>query len=296
MKNRLLVYSAIVVAIVCWSLSFVWYKTALLYYTPEGIITFRLTLSSLLLLTLGIALKQLQKVKKKDFKFLIMMTLFEPFVYSLCEANGMTMVSSTLAAVIVATIPLFTPIGAFFFVRERVNMQTALGILLSVVGVLMVAYQSNSQVKGSALGIGLMFGAVAAAIGYAIGLKKITQHYNSLTIVTYQNLLGAALMLPIFFATNQINRTMFSMNALTPILNLTIFASTIAFVLYAYSMKHLSIAKINVFLNLIPVFTAIAAYFLQNERFSIINLVGIAVTLLGLYVSQITLKRVRGSI
>jgi drug/metabolite transporter (DMT)-like permease len=83
---------------------------------------------------------------------------------------------------------------------------------------------------------------------------------------------------------------MFSYEALLPIFKLTIFASTIAFVLYAYTMKHLSIAKLNVFLNLIPVFTAIAAYYLLNDKFSTTNLIGIAVTLAGLYVSQITLK------
>ena len=83
---------------------------------------------------------------------------------------------------------------------------------------------------------------------------------------------------------------MFTSEALIPILKLTIFASIIAFLLYAYSLRHFSIAKINVFLNLIPVFTAIAAYFLQGDRFSTINLVGIAVTLAGLYVSQVNLN------
>lgn len=290
MNTKFFVYTAIVVAVIFWSLSFIWYKTALQYFSPVGIITFRLTISSIILLVVGTALRQLQKFRLKDFKPLFIMTLFEPFIYSLCEANGLTMVSSTLAAVIIATIPLFTPIGAFLFFKEKISMQNTLGILLSVIGVTLVAYQTGNHAQGSFMGILLMFGAVIAAIGYAIGLKKMTQRYNSFSIVAYQNLLGAIMIIPVFLITDRITPAMFSYEALLPIFKLTIFASTIAFVLYAYTMKHLSIAKLNVFLNLIPVFTAIAAYFLLNDKFSTTNLVGIAVTLAGLYVSQITLK------
>ena len=290
MNTKLLVYTAIIVAVIFWSLSFIWYKTALQYFSPVGIITFRLTISSIILLVVGTALRQLQKFRLKDFKPLFIMTLFEPFIYSLCEANGLTLVSSTLAAVIIATIPLFTPIGAFLFFKEKISMQNTLGILLSVIGVTLVAYQTGNHAQGSFMGILLMFGAVIAAIGYAIGLKKMTQRYNSFSIVAYQNLLGAIMIIPVFLITDRITPAMFSYEALLAIFKLTIFASSIAFVLYAYTMKHLSIAKLNVFLNLIPVFTAIAAYFLLNDKFSTTNLVGIAVTLAGLYVSQITLK------
>ena len=290
MNTKFLVYTAIIVAVIFWSLSFIWYKTALQYFSPVGIITFRLTISSIILLVVGTALRQLQKFRLKDFKPLFIMTLFEPFIYSLCEANGLTLVSSTLAAVIIATIPLFTPIGAFLFFKEKISMQNTLGILLSVIGVTLVAYQTGNHAQGSFMGILLMFGAVIAAIGYAIGLKKMTQRYNSFSIVAYQNLLGAIMIIPVFLITDRITPAMFSYEALLAIFKLTIFASTIAFVLYAYTMKHLSIAKLNLFLNLIPVFTAIAAYFLLNDKFSTTNLVGIAVTLAGLYVSQITLK------
>ena len=296
MRNNILVYLAIIWAIVFWSLSFVWYKTALLYFTPTGIITFRLTLSSLILLSIGLALRQIQKLQLIDLKLFLTMTIFEPFIYSLCEANGLTMVSSTLAAVIIATIPLFTPIGAFIFFKERISLQNTIGILLSVVGVMLVAYQSGNQPKGSFLGIMLMFGAVIAAIGYVVSLKKLTQRYNSFSIVTYQSILAALMMLPVFMATDKLTPSMFTAEALVPIIKLTIFASIIAFLLYAYSMKHFAIAKINVFLNLIPVFTAIAAYFLQGDRFSSINIVGIAVTLAGLYVSQITLNARKASL
>ncbi|WP_320054166.1 DMT family transporter [uncultured Acetobacteroides sp.] len=296
MKNSLLVYTAVILAILFWSLSFVWYKTALLYFTPTGIITFRLTLASVALLVVGLLLRQVQRLQAKDLRLFLTMAFFEPFIYSLCEANGLTMVSSTLAAVIVATIPLFTPLGAFLFFRERISLQNAIGILLSVVGVVLVAYQSGSQTKGSLLGIALMFGAVVAAIGYVISLKKLTLRYNSFSIVTYQSIIAALLMLPVFLATDRLSASMFTSEALVPILKLTTFASIIAFLLYAYSLKHFSIAKINVFLNLIPVFTAIAAYFMQGDRFNAINLVGIAVTLAGLYVSQVTLNARRAPI
>lgn len=290
MNRKLLVYLALIVAVIFWSLSFIWYRIAFEHYSPKAIITFRLLISAALLFVAGGVVGKIEKMRFGDLKLIILMAVFEPFAYSLCEANGLTMVSPTLAAVIVATIPLFSPIGAFLFLKERINITTAIGIAFSVIGVTLVAYQDDAHIAGSALGIALMFGAVLASIGYAIGLKKMARRYNSITIVAYQNLAAGLMVLPIFLSKEDVTSAMFDIHNLRPIFELSFFASTIAFVLYAYSMKHLTISKVNVFINLIPVFTAVAAYFLLHDHFSAINIAGIVITLAALYISQINFK------
>ena len=53
----------------------------------------------------------------------LLMALFEPFIYFLGESYGLLYVSSTVAAVIVATIPLISPLFAWYFFREKLNFQ-----------------------------------------------------------------------------------------------------------------------------------------------------------------------------
>ncbi|NJK94964.1 MAG: EamA family transporter [Bacteroidales bacterium] len=61
----LLVYSGVIVAMVCWSLSFIWYKDIYHFLSPFTTILFRLTISGVILFTVSFILGQLQKVKKK---------------------------------------------------------------------------------------------------------------------------------------------------------------------------------------------------------------------------------------
>jgi drug/metabolite transporter (DMT)-like permease len=45
-------------------------------------------------------------------------------------------------------------------------------------------------------------------------------------------------------------------------------------------------ARTNVFVNLIPVFTAILSYLILKERFIVLKIVGIAIVVAGLIFSQ----------
>jgi len=73
---------------------------------------------------------------------------------------------------------------------------------------------------------------------------------------------------------------------------LAIFTSCGAFVLFAYSVRHLGIARANIFSNLIPVFTALFAFFIVGDIITLRNAIGMMVVIAGLFLSQARKKRV----
>lgn len=80
---------------------------------------------------------------------------------------------------------------------------------------------------------------------------------------------------------------------------LAVFASVIAFVLFAGVVREIGVAKTNVFVNLIPVFTALFAWLFLGESITFSKMVGIFVVVAGLFVSQMegmksNLKQIRG--
>jgi drug/metabolite transporter (DMT)-like permease len=56
--------------------------------------------------------------------------------------------------------------------------------------------------------------------------------------------------------------------------------------LFAGVVRKIGVARTNVFVNLIPVFTAIFAWWILNENLTLVKTVGIAVVVFGLFVSQ----------
>lgn len=290
------IYVAVVMSMVFWSLTFIWYKDVFEFYKPLTLVTFRLAISSALLFVVTGIIGKLVKIQRSDVKYFMLLAFFEPFMYFVGETFGMTMISSTLAAVIISIIPLFSPIGEFYFYKQRITLMNFLGILVSVVGVCIVIFHKGfGQIDANPYGILLMLLAVVSALGYSLTLRKLTSKYNVFSIITYQNTLGALYFLPLFlvFELNHFMSVGVSVKSMIPILELAIFGSTIAFLLFTYSVKHLGVTGANTFTNAIPVLTAVFAYFIQGELLTPVKMTGIAVVVMGLFLSQIPREKMQ---
>lgn len=247
----------------------------------------RLFISSVLLFVVAWLTNNL-KINKNHFKLFFVAALFEPFLYFVGESFGMKMVSSVTAAVIISTIPVFSPIIISFFYAERLSVLNIIGIVVSFTGVGLVILNGGLHMEASVTGVLLMFLAVLSAIGYAISLKQLVPLYKPLTIIVVQNSIGAILFAP-FFLIFELKSFIsgFSVEAMVPVMNLAIFASSLAFILFAYSVNVIGVSKANTFTNLIPVLTSIFSYFMLNEKFTTIKIIGIIIVVCGLFLSQV---------
>ena len=60
----------------------------------------------------------------------------------------------------------------------------------------------------------------------------------------------------------------------------------VAFVMFADSLRVIGVARAQIFVNLIPVFTAIFSWILLSEKLNIQQWGGIIVVIVGLFISQ----------
>ena len=137
-KSKAGVYFLVILANIFWGFTFVAFKFANQSFRPISIVYFRLFVSIFFLFGFAILLKRLGKIEKKDRKWFFLLSLFEPFFYFLGEAFGLTLVTATLGAVIISTIPLVVPFAAYYIFRERLTPMNYLGLVISFGGVLLV--------------------------------------------------------------------------------------------------------------------------------------------------------------
>ena len=294
MRNKdYLAYGSALGAAFFWSFSFVWFKIAYLAYKPITVVLFRLIISASLIIIIALMLKRLQKPSVKDFALFCLMAFFEPFIYFLGESYGLMYVSPTIASVIVATIPLLSPVAAWYFFREKVTLKNAFGFIFSFVGVALVVLDSSFRFDASPLGVGLEFIAVFGAIAYSIVLRKVVARYNTMTIIAYQNLIGILLFLPIWLAAdfNDFLLTPFHPRAFRAIILLALFASTLAFVFFTQSIRQIGVNRSNTFVNLIPVFVAVLSFIILNESLNFQKILGIGIVISGLFMAQAGVKK-----
>ncbi len=292
---RTKVYIAIVVSMLFWSFSFIWFKMANVFYKPITIVFLRLviavTLLSLFLWLTG-SLKRM-RIKKEDRRYFLLLGFFEPFLDFLGESFGLTYMSSTAGSVLIATIPVFAIIGAWLLFREKLSIKNYLGVALSFVGVIVFILNSDGSLSFNIKGVLLMLLAVMSAVGYNLTLRRLAGDYNPVFIVNIQNIIGLVLFLPLFLLLdlNDFLNTPHSAEAIAPVILLAVFASSGAFILFAWSVRHLGIARSNVFSNCIPVFTAIFAFFLLGEQLTPRNIAGMTMVIAGLFLSQMNGRR-----
>ena len=291
-KGNLIAYISVFLAMLFWSYTFIWYKKVYDFYNPITVVFFRLIISSVFLFLLMYPLKRLQKIQKGDLRYFILVSIFNPFLYFIGESYGIKYVSSTLTAVIIATIPLFTSFTSSYFLKEKITKMNSIGILVSIIGVGLVIFNNQETTEASFFGLGMLWFAVAAAIGYTLVLKKLASRYNPTTIVTYHNFIGIFLFAPLFFIIDfpEFKQTGFSSEAWIPLLELAIFGSSFAFIFFTFSIQRIGVGKANAFTNLIPVITAIIAYFVLDEILNINKITGILLVIGGLFLSQIKIN------
>jgi len=292
-QKKGLVYLAVVFAMVFWAFSFVWVKEVYVSYGPLTTVFFRLVIATILMLIYGRIIGKLMKIEKKDYRTFLLLAFFEPFLYFMGESFGLLYVSSTMGAIIIATIPLFSPMAASRFQSEKLPLRSLIGILLSFFGVGIVVFDDAHNFMASPLGIGLLFLAVFSAISYTVVLKDLSTKYNITTIITYQNFIGIFFFLPLWliFESRTLLNTPFNPEAFIAIVKLAVFASCIAFILFTYSVKNLGINGANIFINIIPVLTAIFAWYILDEPLAFRKIVGIVVVIAGLFIAQVRMRK-----
>jgi len=283
------IYPVILLCMVFWGMSFVWSSIVFKYYNPISTIFLRLVISTVLLSGFIYFSGKYERLKREDILLFLLSSLFNPFLYFIGENFGLKNSSPTISAVIIATIPLFTPLVAFFALKERISALNIAGILISFIGVGIMLVNPDFSLNASPAGVFFLGWAVISAVIYSVFLKKLTQKYSSLTIITYQNAIGILYFLPLFlifdfqhFITVKPNTELVS-----SLLQLSFFASSLAFIFFTMGVKELGVSRTNVFSNLIPVFTAIFSAIFISESFSATKIAGMAIVITGVLITQI---------
>jgi drug/metabolite transporter (DMT)-like permease len=290
-----LMYSGLALTMLFWALSFIWYKQVFEFIGPVSTIFLRLVISSLLLWPIGFAIKRIRLIKKEHLKWFFLAAFFEPFMYFVGESYGVKYVSSTLSSLIISTIPVFTAVMGVYLLKERLNSLNIAGIIISLFGVALVIISNGESAEYSLKGVFLLMVAVVSAVFYSVIVKRLTQNYNPYTIVTVQNTIGIFYFLPLVLLLefNDLRTVSLSKELLIPLLELSVFASTLAFIFFTNAVRTIGVSKANVFANFIPVFTAVAAYFMINESLTLLKITGIVLAIGGVFLSQVKRKRKR---
>ena len=294
--SKTLIYIASLFAIILWGMSYIWTDQLLAQGIPIFYFVFvRIFMAGVVLFLFNTAYARIKRMQKQDIGKFFLLAFFEPFIYFICETYGLKLTGSpTLSAMVIATIPLFSIGAGVFFFKEKINAINIGGILLSLVGIVLVATGKGELGRHFIWGVVLLAIAVIAEVGHASITKSLAGNYPSQTIVMYQFLIGSIYLFPLFLWKGLDGFSLevyFDGDVWYPIICLAILCSSLAFSLWVSTIKNLGVAKSSIFSALIPVAAALIAWAIGHETLNQRQWLGIAYSTVGVILSQYTSKK-----
>ncbi len=234
---------------------------------------------------------RLQPLRKKQFLVVFLSGMTGVFLYNIFFLTGLQTVPASRASVIVASNPVFISLfAALLFRGERMTLLKGIGIMLSVSGAVYVISRGNpAEILQGAIGRGelFIFGCVLSWVSYSLIGKIVMKDVQPVSAVTYACLVGAAALLPpALFEGMAANLTQYSLAAWLSIVYLGFFGTCLGFVWYYEGIKQIGPSKSAVFINFVPISAVVMAFFLLGETIDASLLIGAALVLSGIYLTN----------
>ena len=289
-------YLAAMLTVVLWAVSYIWADRLLDLDIPvEFFVPLRMLLAGVLLWVLNkIAKLPMKILSRKDFLYILLLSLCVPFIYFVAETYGLKFTESpTITSLIVATNPIFAMLAGMFIFKEKFTKLNILGVFIALAGLWLVSYTHEHTGPYFLLGIGIIFIAVISEVSQIAFTKTLSSNYHPSVIVMYQFLIGSIFFLPLFFTRGirHFDASLYlSWQVLYPTLALALLCSATAYTSWAYAIGKLGVARTSVFLAVVPLVTAVLALITGNETFAALQWVGLAVGMVGIYLTQLQKK------
>lgn len=159
-------YQLLFMLVLVWGSSFLLINRSLLFFSPEQVVGYRLTIGAIvMLLVAAYYRKQFPRSITPWLHFIVFAVIGNILPYLLI-ATGQLSITSGMAGLLMAFMPLVTLILAHFFLpNDKLNRYKVLGFVLGFSGVIFILWPSVSDGNNTIFGILLV---LAAACAYAI--------------------------------------------------------------------------------------------------------------------------------
>lgn len=269
-----------------WGSSFILIKKGLVGLTPYQVGALRIVLTSIFLFSIGF--KSLKEIQKTDWKWIAWSGLlgsgYPPFFFAKAQEH----LDSAVASILNSLVPFFTLLSGLFF-GFAIKRKQVLGILIGFVGCVLLILTGASISSNQNYWYSILI--IVSTIGYGFNLNIIKKHLKGVSAlaITTGNFvllfLPALIILYVSGFFDVILQSKAMQQSLLYITVLSLFGTAFAKVLFN---KLVQVAS--------PVFSASVTYlmpivavmwgFLDGESFHVLQMVGGAVIVFGVYISN----------
>ena len=293
MKNKNnLAYLFLILTTLFWSGNFIVGKAASIYQIPPFSLNFFRWFFAWLILV-PFTYKEIIKKKKyilNNIGFFIILgitsiTVFNSIVYY--SLNFTQVISGVL---MISTIPVMIIFISSLLKIEKTNIYQILGVILSLIGVLFIITKAEIETlknlnfnKGDLTMVIAMF---SWAI-YSALLKKKKYELTQISLLQVIITFGLVFLIPVYLIEMSMGHTIVLEKPFyLTLIYVVLFPGLASFIFWIKGIALIGANRAGIFLHLMPIFSAVMAMLIFNEKFMFYHLLGAIFILIGLILSN----------
>ena len=292
LSKKYLAYVLLVLATLFWSGNFIVGKFATLFEIPPLTLNFLRWVSVWVILipfTYKNIINNLPNIKKNwlviSFMGFITISTFNSVVY---YALNHTQVIN--AVLVLAAIPAVTIVLSSLMNIEKTNLFQLLGLFLSIIGIFSIISNADIQ-KITSLSFNKgdlwMLVCVFTWAFYSTLLKKNKFEFSHFSLIQLMVSVGILFLIPQFFYEKSIGLELnYNKAFFTILFYVVVFPAIAAYYCWQKGIEIIGPNRASMFIQLMPLFSAVMAIIIFNEKFELYHFVGAVFIVLGIYLSN----------
>jgi drug/metabolite transporter (DMT)-like permease len=255
-------------------------------------------LIALVVMTSLVLLKAVKiDLKGKNLKTLILVALFCPCIYFIAETIGISNTTSSESGVVLACIPVASLIASTLILKKKPSKIQVTGILITLVGVIVTVLAVGMSSSLSPVGYMFLVVAVISYSLYCVFVDKAAE-FSGAEITFVMLIAGAILCVVLALVEAITNGTVIALiqlpfvetTFLTAILYQGIGCSVIAFFMSNIAIANIGVNRTSSFIGVATVVSILAGAIILGETFTILQIAGAVVIIIGVYVANMRVK------
>jgi len=278
---------ALSLTLITWSSAYVGIRIGVQVYSPGSVACFRYLIAALTIVPVFIFANKGSKsrLKLRDVAHFLVLGGIGISLYNVALNYGEISIPAAIASFIISQMPVIICLAAVFIFKETLRLVGWLGILVSMLGMVIIAIGEHAGVR---FDWGVVYVSISLLCGatYAILQKPLLKRYSPIEVAAYSIWSGALLLALVFLPQLLHELPHGTIKANLAIIYLGVFPATMGYILWSYTLTHMPTTQAGNALYLMPLITTLIGWAVIGEVPALVSLMGGLVGLLGAFITH----------
>lgn len=227
------------------------------------------------------------RIRRNDIFLIIILGVIGYYLASYFDFLGLQHITAGQERIILFVYPTIVLILSRVFLKKRINRYQFIAVLITYVGVVITFYPqiASASLTGNYLiGAGFVFLSAVTYAAYLVGSQALIPRLGAARFTSYAMIIACISVILHYTLTRDFDLTGYPSEVYVIGILMAVVSTVIPSYLVSYTIKIIGAPNFSILGSLGPVFTIALAWFVLDETFTIVQVVGAIVVIGGIFV------------